>query len=107
MAGVRFYPLEKLINLRDGYRRLFRIDHHSLLLVQQEGELFLMEASCPHREHPLSEADIASGVVECPLHGYRFSLADGALLHASEEACRGLRTWPVVYTGNEVGVDWD
>ena len=50
---MRFYPLEKLINLHDGYRRVFRIDHQSLLLLQRGGELYLLESSCPHREHPL------------------------------------------------------
>jgi nitrite reductase/ring-hydroxylating ferredoxin subunit len=104
---MRFYPLEKLINLHDGYRRVFRIDHHGLLLLQHDGELYLLEANCPHREHPLETAEVSGAVITCPLHGYRFSLENGGLLHATEESCRGLRSWPVVYSGTEVGVDWD
>ena len=101
---MRFQPLEKLINLHDNYRRQFRIDHLALLLLQHEGELYLIETRCPHREHPLDTANIAQGVLECPLHRYRFSLADGRLLHASEEPCRQLKIWPVIYEGNEVGL---
>ncbi|MDP4917580.1 MAG: Rieske (2Fe-2S) protein [Haliea sp.] len=101
---MRFRPLEKLINLHDGYRREFRIDEWALLLAQEQGEVYLLEARCPHREHALDVASIRGGVIECPLHRYRFRLVDGAMLHASEEPCRALRVWPLVYEGNELGV---
>lgn len=101
---MRFYPLEKLINLHDDYVRQFKIDNLHLLLVQRHGELFLLEAHCPHRGHPLASAAIASGIIECPLHHYQFALADGRLLRATESPCRALRVFDVVYAGNEVGV---
>ncbi len=101
---MRFYPLEKLINLHDHYTRTFRIDHLSLLLVQRGGERYLIEANCPHRDYPLDVASIAEGVIQCAQHQYCFALADGRLIYASEEPCRGLRTFELVYEGNEVGV---
>lgn len=101
---MRFFPLEKLINLRDGYSRQFKIDNLHLLLVQQLGELYLFEAHCPHRAHPFSAVDIDGGILRCPLHQYEFSLTDGTLIHATEEHCRGLRIFPLVYEGNEIGV---
>ena len=101
---MQFYPLEKLINLHDGYVRAFKIDHYQFLLIQHRGERYLIEASCPHRSHPLNTAAIDDGVIQCPLHQYRFAIDDGRLLHATEEPCRNLRTFPVVYEGNEVGV---
>jgi len=104
---MRFYPLEKLINLHDGYRREFRIDYHRLLLIQSEGECHLVQALCPHQEHPLLEAWLENGEVHCPLHGYRFSLRTGRLLHSTRGECRPLKVWPLVYQGSEVGVDWD
>ena len=104
---MRFYPLEKLINLHEGYSRRFKIDALQLLLLQRAGELYLLEANCPHRDYPLGEAAITNGVVQCPLHGYRFAISDGRLLHAGDEPCRGLRTWPVAYEGTDVGVVMD
>jgi nitrite reductase/ring-hydroxylating ferredoxin subunit len=101
---VRFYPLEKLINLHDGYRRQFKIDHLQLMLVQERGALFLIEANCPHRGHPLQSATISHDTVRCALHQYQFSLRDGRLLRATEEPCRALRVFNAVYAGNEVGV---
>jgi nitrite reductase/ring-hydroxylating ferredoxin subunit len=101
---MRFFPLEKLINLQDSYSRKFRIDHIELLLIQQGEDRFLIEASCPHRAHPLDVATIAGGSIECALHHYRFSLSDGSLIASTEEPCRGLRTYELIYQGNEVGV---
>ncbi len=101
---MRFWALEKLINLQDGYTRQFRIDSLHLLLLQRDGERYLIEAVCPHRAYPLDVASIADGVIECAQHQYRFSIADGALLHSTEEPCRGLRTYELIYQGNEVGL---
>jgi nitrite reductase/ring-hydroxylating ferredoxin subunit len=104
---VRFYPLEKLINLHDSYSRQFKIDNLQLLLLQRRGELYLIEGRCPHRGHPLDVATLDGGVIQCALHHYQFAIADGRLLHATEETCRGLRTYALVYEGNEVGVMLD
>jgi nitrite reductase/ring-hydroxylating ferredoxin subunit len=101
---MRFYPLEKLINLHDAYTRQFKIDRFRLLLIQRQGELYLIEANCPHRNHPLDVATIDNGIIQCALHHYQFAIDDGRLLYASEERCRGLYTFPLVYEGNEVGV---
>lgn len=101
---MRFQPLEKLINLHDAYSRQFKFDNLHLLLIQRHGALFLLEARCPHRDHPLDIATIDNGVIQCALHHYQFAMDDGRLLHATEEPCRGLRTFELVYEGNEVGV---
>ena len=103
---MRFVPLEKLINLHDGYRREFVIDYQRLLLMQHAGELYLVEARCPHLEHPLVEAWLEDGELLCPLHGYRFNLLTGHLIEATRENCRPLRVWPVAYEGQDVGVAW-
>ena len=104
---MRFLALEKLINLHDGYRREFQVDYHRLLLLQHEGERYVVEAYCPHLEHPLKEAWLEAGELLCPLHGYRFSLLTGRLIESTREDCRPLRVWPVVYEGPDVGVAWE
>ena len=101
---MRYYRLEKLINLYDGYCQAFRIDEHHLMLMQRDGERRILESQCPHRGHPLTEANIAGDSLRCPLHGYRFDLNTGRLLHASEEPCRNLRHYEMVYQEKEVGV---
>ena len=104
---MRFLALDKLINLHDGYRREFKIDAHRLLLLQVEGERYLIEGLCPHQEHPLSEGWIEGDCIACPLHGYKFSLPTGQLIHSTEEECRSLRTYTIEYEGADLGVLWD
>jgi nitrite reductase/ring-hydroxylating ferredoxin subunit len=101
---MRFQPLDKLINLHDGYTQSFKVDDLHLLLIQRNGERYLIEARCPHREHPLDVASIDDGVITCALHQYRFAIASGELIQATEEPCRGLHTYPLVYEGNAVGI---
>ncbi|MCR8921817.1 Rieske (2Fe-2S) protein [Dasania sp. GY-MA-18] len=101
---MQFYSLEKLINLHDGYRKQIKIDHHNLLLIQNAGTVYLLESLCPHRGHPLSESDISTDKIRCPLHGYEFAIAGGRLLHYSEEPCRALKTYELSHQGNELGV---
>ncbi len=101
---VRFFGLARLIDMHDGYAQTFKIDHLQLLLIQRNSERYLIEAKCPHREHPLDIATIEDGVIQCALHHYRFAINDGRLLQSTEEPCRALRTYEVVYEGNELGV---
>lgn len=103
---MRYYQLAYFIDLRDGYRRLFQIEQHRLLLIQEAGQRYLIEATCPHRGHPLAAADIdlSTTSLRCPLHGYRFTLASGQLLAATEEPCRGLRLYPIVERERDLGV---
>ncbi len=101
---MRFYCLEKLINLHDNYRKVFKIDHYHLMLVQLDGELHLLESFCPHRGHPLSESDIIGSKLRCPLHDYHFDIASGAVIQATEEPCRSLKRYELVYLNTEVGV---
>ncbi|ARN75797.1 Rieske (2Fe-2S) protein [Oceanicoccus sagamiensis] len=101
---MRFYSLDKLINLHDGYRKVFKIDLYNLILLQVAGERYLLESTCPHRGHPISESDIDGSRLRCSLHGYQFDIATGELMVATEAPCRGLKTYELIYQGTEIGV---
>lgn len=101
---MRYFALEKLINLYDGYRKSFKIDEHHLLLIQEEGERFLVDAYCPHREHSLIDATVFGDTITCPHHNYQFDLGTGAVLACTEEPCNPLRCYSLVEEGREVGV---
>lgn len=101
---MRYYALEKLIDLYDGYRKIFKIDEHNLLLLQEDGKRYLIESRCPHRGQLLAGADISGPTITCPHHGYRFDVRDGRTLQITEEPCRNLRVYELVDEGREVGV---
>lgn len=44
---------------------------------QRDGAVFALDPRCPHQSGPLADGLIGAGVLVCPLHGWRFGLADG------------------------------
>ena len=98
---MTFYPLERLMNLYDGYCRDFVVSGQPLLLVQDEGRCYILRNHCPHQQAPLSRASVAGGHIRCPLHGMSFSLLTGK----TNDGCdASLQYLPVAYEGNQVGV---
>lgn len=45
---------------------------------KRDGTVFALRDICPHRAAPLSEGRIKNDTVECPYHGWRFGVDDGA-----------------------------
>lgn len=101
---MTFHRLEKLINLHDGYRRVFRIDGLSLLLMQEEGQLYLLRNVCPHKGFPLHTGTYSGGRLRCAYHAIEFDLPCGGrcVQHPSQP---GVTLYPVVYEGADVGVE--
>lgn len=59
------------------------------------GEVFALQAECPHLGGPLEDGITGSGRVTCPLHGFVFELATGQPVG---NGCHALRTYPVHVT---------
>ncbi len=54
---------------------------YEVMLVRYEGRVYALEDVCPHRGGPMHQGEVVHGSIECPLHGWAFSLETGA--------CRG------------------
>ncbi|WP_339897036.1 Rieske 2Fe-2S domain-containing protein [uncultured Gilvimarinus sp.] len=101
---MAYVELAKLHEIEDGFMRPVRLAGLELLLLQEEGRLYLIANQCPHRQAPLTRASLNGSVLRCPSHGIEFSLTTGRALNASEcEA--GLTFYPLVYEGSTVGVE--
>ena len=48
-----------------------------VLLVKEGDEIFALENQCTHAAFPLEGGLVSGGVLRCPMHGARFSLATG------------------------------
>lgn len=100
---MSFHRLEKLINLYDGYRRVFQIQGLSLLLVQEGGQRYLLRNRCPHKDFPLHTGTLLGSRIRCAYHGMEFDLAQGGrcIQHPRQP---GVTMYELVYDGAEVGV---
>ena len=102
-----FIALDKLINLHDGYRRLFIVEHQQLLLIQEEGRRYLIQAQCPHMQWPLAQGRITQGEIECAKHRFSFDLITGKPTSDNAQQCSALRSYRLHYQDNSIGLMGD
>ena len=86
-----------------GEGRAFAVDGRQIAVfrLRAGGDLRALDAVCPHAGGPLADAQIDHLKIVCPLHGFAFSLSDGA--------CPGgglaVRTYPVREEDGEIVVE--
>jgi nitrite reductase/ring-hydroxylating ferredoxin subunit/uncharacterized membrane protein len=66
--------------LPDGTPTAAAAEGRQILLYRQDGTLYAIDNLCSHAGGLLSRGQVADLNVTCPLHGSRFSLADGCVL---------------------------
>jgi nitrite reductase (NADH) small subunit len=59
----------------------------------REGQVYVTDAACSHKQGPLADGTIGSRVVVCPLHACSFDLQTG---EAVGHGCGGVKTYPAV-----------
>lgn len=101
---MTFHPLVSLAVLSDGYRQVFTIDGVDYLLLQHEGQRYLLENDCPHAAYPLQAGMVADGGLRCPMHGYVFSLQTGECTYYTEGPCRALKRIDLVVQDDHLGI---
>jgi nitrite reductase/ring-hydroxylating ferredoxin subunit/uncharacterized membrane protein len=65
--------------LGEGELRAVEADGRPVVLARVRGEVHALGDTCAHRGGSLSEGELVGDCVECPLHGSRFRLTDGAV----------------------------
>jgi nitrite reductase (NADH) small subunit len=101
---MAFHRLEKLINLHEGYRRVFRVDGIALLLIEENGQRYLLRNMCPHKGFPLHNGTLRGSRLRCPFHAMDFDLKDGGrcVQHPMQP---GVKMYELVYEAAAVGVE--
>ena len=103
---MAYRALEQLVNLHDGYLRPFKIAGNELLLVQYDGQVYVIENVCPHMGVPLATGSLEPGnMIRCRAHGIEFSLDTGRAEGPLANAMECLKRFPPVYEGKTVGID--
>lgn len=65
--------------LPEGQLRGAEVDGQSVVLARVNGQIRALADRCAHRGGALHDGELVGECVECPLHGSRFRLADGAV----------------------------
>ena len=100
-------PLEQVSSrseLPAGSRKTVKAGEVEILLVHtNEGELYAVEAKCPHAGAPLEKGAVCNGRLICPWHMGTFELATGALVEPPP--LRSLKKYRVQVEGDAILVD--
>ena len=90
-------------DLPPGSARDIEAGGRKIALFNFEGTIYAIDDECTHDRASLSEGTVSDGCVTCPWHGAQFDLESGAAL--TPPAVEGVRSYPVVITGNDVFID--
>ena len=93
VGEARVYNMGPLERIPVGEGRTVRVAGEEIAIVRaRSGEVFAVQAACPHRGGPLADGIVGGGKIVCPLHAYAFDLRTG---ESAREACPALRTYEV------------
>ncbi len=96
MAGARpvHVNLGPAARIPLGEGRAFTVgDARVAVFRTREGGVHATQADCPHRAGPLADGLLGGGVLVCPLHARKWSLATGAPVPGND--CGPLATFAV------------
>lgn len=78
-AGTKWLPLEAPDDVPEARPTKAKLGINSLVLVRRGDTISALHDTCAHAGGPLSQGQIVDGCIECPWHGSRYRLEDGAL----------------------------
>ncbi len=93
-----------LSDLPEGAARGVSVGGRKLALCRAGGQVHALDDACPHRGGSLGGGKLENGRLECPLHGWRFSVADGACETVPSMKVAAYR---VAVEGEDVLVEFD
>jgi 3-phenylpropionate/trans-cinnamate dioxygenase ferredoxin component len=79
--------------LDENQSKLVKTGNGWVLLTKVAGVIYAVTPVCPHANGDMTYGAVIDGTIECPLHGWRFRLHDGACVDPIGGA--NLRTYPV------------
>lgn len=97
---TRVFSLEQL---PPGMARIETVGEYDVAFFNIDGTIYAVNDVCPHLGGPLHDGNVDKDekLVTCPLHGWRFSLCDGAM----RPGRRRIETFDVELRDDDVYVD--
>lgn len=98
--GYQFALSVGEVSLGRSSRRV--VNGHAVLVCNVGGDFYALADTCTHDHGPLGEGRLRGHHIECPRHGSRFDVRDGAV--STPPAVRPVTTYPVRVRGDAVEV---
>jgi len=95
-----FVKVAEVGEIGPGERKLFDLDGEPAALFNVEGEYYAIADVCTHDDGPVAEGALDGFEIECPRHGARFDIRDGAVL--SFPAIVPIPTYQVKIEGKDI-----
>jgi nitrite reductase/ring-hydroxylating ferredoxin subunit len=98
-----FIKVAKTSDLGSGQGMVVEVEGRAIALFNVNGEYFALDNICPHRGGPIGEGyvDCHNQTVQCPWHGWTFSLASGV---SPVNAIAKVEKFDVQVEGDEVRI---
>ncbi len=90
-------------DIPEGEARVFDVEGLRLAVCHVEGSYFTVDDICTHDDGPLGEGCLKGFEIECPRHGARFDVRDGAVTRM--HAAVGVTTYTTQLEGDEIFVE--
>jgi len=74
-----------------------------MALFNIDGEIFAINAVCPHRGGPLADGTLTGSIVACPWHGWTFDVTTG---HPDHPGGHSVAAYRVKIEAGAVYVGW-
>jgi nitrite reductase/ring-hydroxylating ferredoxin subunit len=68
-----------LDELKEGEAKRVEIDGFALAVYLHNAQVFVLDSTCPHAGHDLSQGAVENDCAVCPYHGWNFRLTDGKM----------------------------
>ncbi|HYE72244.1 MAG TPA: Rieske 2Fe-2S domain-containing protein [Blastocatellia bacterium] len=72
-----FHKFTEIQNIPSGSGKASEINGQEIAVFNDEGQLYAIDNSCPHRGAPLHEGILRDGKVYCPWHCFDFDIKTG------------------------------
>ncbi|KAB8142259.1 nitrite reductase small subunit NirD [Chloroflexia bacterium SDU3-3] len=84
MSIPQVHTIGSIAQIPAGEGRTFDLDGRKIAVFHtRSGQVYAVDAVCPHRGGPLADGLVGGETVICPLHGWKFDLRTGETANGS------------------------
>jgi nitrite reductase/ring-hydroxylating ferredoxin subunit len=102
---MKYIQLEHISSLYNGYMKPFDVNGESLLLIQQNDNVYIIENKCGHFGVPLDSGCLDNESIICSQHGFAFNLNTGRVIDRPYENCDVIKVFKVRKQGDFIGLE--